>query len=259
MNRQRQAGRPALRSLEIHELLASAASFSQSIRAVKGRLTPGFEWYPYDTMSAVWHLDRLLRATIGGCFRDGAGCLVSGSQDGELAFFLESLGYEVIAADHPAYNHNGMRGIRALKTALGSGGRDPRNRCGPPVHAATRQLRSGDPARGSVSSAQSFLRVGRIGAALDAPAVEHAHRTPVPRWRADASAGGAGLSAEGERAFNEDDSELFLFFPNPRFRVLLERCHWEVRDFLRREIRPAATRSGLIAMKRGFLFCTDSV
>jgi len=43
-----------------------------------------------------------------------------GSQDGELAFFLESLGYQVIAADHPAYNHNGMRGIRALKAALNS-------------------------------------------------------------------------------------------------------------------------------------------
>src|SRR5206468_480585 len=43
-----------------------------------------------------------------------------GSQDGELAFFLESLGYQVVAADHPAYNHNGMRGIRSLKAALGS-------------------------------------------------------------------------------------------------------------------------------------------
>ena len=39
-----------------------------------------------------------------------------GSRDGELAF-SSSLGYQVVAADHPAYNHNGMRGIRALKAA----------------------------------------------------------------------------------------------------------------------------------------------
>ena len=52
---------------------------------------------------------------------DGRGRVLDmGSQDGELAFFLESLGYQVVAVDHPAYNHNGMRGIRALKAALGS-------------------------------------------------------------------------------------------------------------------------------------------
>src|SRR5690606_4198047 len=39
---------------------------------------------------------------------------------GELSFLLEALGFHVTAIDHPSYNHNGMQGIRALRSALGS-------------------------------------------------------------------------------------------------------------------------------------------
>src|SRR5215467_1328311 len=78
----------------------------------------GFEWYPYDTLSALGHLEKLLTTANRGLL-DGRGRVLDmGSQDGELAFFLESLGYQVVAVDHPAYNHNGMRGIHALKTAV---------------------------------------------------------------------------------------------------------------------------------------------
>ena len=80
----------------------------------------GFEWYPYDTLSALGHLEKLLTGANRGLLDCSGRVLDVGSQDGELAFFLESLGYQVVAVDHPAYNHNGMRGIRALKAALGS-------------------------------------------------------------------------------------------------------------------------------------------
>jgi len=92
-------------------------------RARLGIRSPGFEWYPYDTLASLTHCERMLRganrALVGP---DGAGCQVLdlGCADGELAFFLESLGYRVTAVDHPVYNHNGMRGARALKAALGS-------------------------------------------------------------------------------------------------------------------------------------------
>ena len=88
-----------------------------------GIRNPGFEWYPYDTLSSLTHCNRLLsganRAMLGP---HGAGrkVLDLGCADGELAFFLESLGYQVTAVDHPVYNHNGLRGARALKDALGS-------------------------------------------------------------------------------------------------------------------------------------------
>src|SRR4051812_4744155 len=109
------------RSVDIAALVTEATRFADRMRRLKQTLgDPGFEWYPYDTMSAVGHLEKLLTGGNRGLL-DGRGRVLDmGSQDGELAFFLESLGYQVVAADHPAYNHNGMRGIRALKAALGS-------------------------------------------------------------------------------------------------------------------------------------------
>ncbi len=92
-------------------------------RARLGIRNPGFEWYPYDTLSSLTHCSRLLsganRALLGPV-GGGRQVLDLGCADGELAFFLESLGYRVTAIDHPVYNHNGLRGARALKAALGS-------------------------------------------------------------------------------------------------------------------------------------------
>jgi tRNA (mo5U34)-methyltransferase len=107
--------------VDIAALVKEARRFAERIRRVKQSLgDPGFEWYPYDTLSALGHLEKLLTGANRGLV-DGRGRVLDmGSQDGELAFFLESLGYQVVAVDHPAYNHNGMRGIRALKAALGS-------------------------------------------------------------------------------------------------------------------------------------------
>ena len=92
-------------------------------RARFGLRNPGFEWYPYDTLSSLGHCDQLLRGanrTLFGPRGEGRKVLDVGCADGELAFFLESLGYRVTAVDHPVYNHNGLRGARALKAALGS-------------------------------------------------------------------------------------------------------------------------------------------
>ena len=107
--------------MDIAALVNEAARFEERMRRLKQSLgDPGFPWYPYDTMSALGHLEKLLTGANRSLL-DGRGRVLDmGSQDGELAFFLESLGYQVMAADHPAYNHNGMRGIRALKAALGS-------------------------------------------------------------------------------------------------------------------------------------------
>src|ERR1035438_7711477 len=98
-----------------------ADRFKRTIGRIKSDLGPvDFEWYPSDTLSAFVHLDRLLtggnRALLSGRKR----ILDVGCQDGEMSFCLESAGHEVVALDHPTYNHNGMRGIRALKAALGS-------------------------------------------------------------------------------------------------------------------------------------------
>jgi hypothetical protein len=73
-------------------------------------------------LSNVGHLDRLLSGphrVLSDLLADKP-VLDIGCADGDLAFFLESLGARVHAIDHPVTNHNGMRGVRALKEALGS-------------------------------------------------------------------------------------------------------------------------------------------
>src|SRR5208283_2407249 len=71
-------------------------------RARLGIRNPGFEWYPYDTLSSLTHCNQLLRGANRAIFGpDGGGrkVLDLGCADGELGFFLESLGYQVTAVD----------------------------------------------------------------------------------------------------------------------------------------------------------------
>jgi tRNA (mo5U34)-methyltransferase len=82
-----------------------------------------FEWYPYDTLANVSHLERLLSQDLESFLNSvcpNGRILDAGCGDGELAFFLESLGFNVVAIDHPMYNHSGMQGVRALRAQLGS-------------------------------------------------------------------------------------------------------------------------------------------
>ena len=128
---------------------------------------------------------------------DGAGrkVLDLGCADGELAFFLESLGYQVTAVDHGVYNHNGMRGARALKAALGSA-----------VELVELDLDRPFQLPGGPYDFAFFLGTlyhlrnpfhvleelaKRAGLLLS----EHAHRAPFSRRRADAERRRAGVPA----------------------------------------------------------------
>ena len=108
---------------DIGTLLSRARAFKDTLRAVKARLaTPDLEWYPYDSLANLSHLDRLLTGanrSILESAREGTVADI-GSQDGDLSFFLESAGFRVQALDCPETNHNHMRGIRAISAALGS-------------------------------------------------------------------------------------------------------------------------------------------
>jgi tRNA (mo5U34)-methyltransferase len=109
-------------SEDVSAVLSRAAEFKRSLDKIKKHLAPlDFEWYPYDTLANLIHFDKLLsgpnRFLLSG---KKLRILDVGCQDGELSFFLESLGHEVVALDHCVYNHNGMRGLRTLKEALGS-------------------------------------------------------------------------------------------------------------------------------------------
>ncbi|HXK05355.1 MAG TPA: class I SAM-dependent methyltransferase [Verrucomicrobiae bacterium] len=217
--------------MDVAELIGEARRFGERLRAVKRGLgETGFEWYPYDTLSAFQHLEKLLTGANRGLFTGSGRVLDVGAQDGELAFFLESLGYHVVAADHPAYNHNGMRGIRTLKAALGS--------C-VEVHEI-------DIDRPFTLPHDSYDLVIMLGVlyhlrnpfyVLEELARHTTHcllSTRVARRYPDGAAMPAGVALAyllAENELNQDNSNYFIF-NEAGLRAMLARSHWDVLDYV---------------------------
>ncbi len=114
---------PAPGDLNLKEFLRRARRFRGGLDHAKAHIAAtDFGWYPYDSFSNFFPLkhilgeqERLLQELPGSLPVADIGCA-----DGDLSFFLESLGCRVQAIDHPAPNYNGMKGVRALKAALNS-------------------------------------------------------------------------------------------------------------------------------------------
>lgn len=218
-------------------------SFLEKARAFAGRLAEvrrhagakGFEWYPYDTLANVKHLNELLTGTNRELLSEhgnGRTVLDLCCGDGDMSFFLESVGYRVVAVDFPAYNHNGMRGVRAMAEALGSkveireidldrqfimpeapGGRrfDLVLFLGALYHLRNPWFVLEELARHSELSVMS-TRV--------------ANRYP----NGDAMPAGVPLAyLLDEDSLNEDNSNYFIF-SEPGLRLMLKRAHWRVLD-----------------------------
>jgi tRNA (mo5U34)-methyltransferase len=108
---------------DVTELRKQAAQFRKRLVKAKARIGAGeFEWYPYDTLSAFDHLDRLLTGRHRFLLElaEDQPILDLGCQDGDLSFFFELLGCEVHAVDLPDWNCNQMRGVARLREALQS-------------------------------------------------------------------------------------------------------------------------------------------
>ena len=221
--------------MDISQLVKESKAFEERLRQAKRKLgdqtgNPGFEWYPYDTLSALAHLDGLLTGKRRAIL-DGRGRVLDmGSQDGELAFFLESLGYQVVAVDHPAYNHNGMRGIRALKAALGS----------------QIEIHELDVDRPFTLPHDTYDLVCFLGIlyhlrnpfyVLEELARRTTHcllSTRVARRFPDGKPMPANVAIAyllGADELNRDESNYFIF-SEPGLRLMLERTHWEIRDYV---------------------------
>ncbi len=108
--------------MDIADVKDRALAFMQELELRKTKLAPSFTWYPYNTLSNFWHLDalftgehRLLLDLIGNKSVADIGCA-----DGDIAFFLETLGCRVQTIDYAPTNYNGLQGVKLLKKELSS-------------------------------------------------------------------------------------------------------------------------------------------
>ncbi|OQP64789.1 hypothetical protein A3860_18705 [Niastella vici] len=103
------------------ELEHKAMAYNNELDAIKETLKDQVSWYPYGTLNNFIHLRSIfnkfpLETLIG----QSKQTLDIGAADGDLAFYLETLGYHADIIDYPPTNFNHLRGAKILKDHLKS-------------------------------------------------------------------------------------------------------------------------------------------
>jgi tRNA (mo5U34)-methyltransferase len=211
------------------DLQLATAAFQRKLNEVKKSLGPQeFPWYPYDTFGSTRSLDTLLAPNSVELVKQLAGnlpVLDVGCGDGDLSFFLESLGCQIDAVDYPPTNHNGMRGIRRLKEALGSKIE---------IHAmdVDGEIRLPRPLYGLTLFLGILYHVKNPFHVLERLA-EHSQFCLLSTRIAQTTPRGARMSDEalaylvGEYELNADESNYWIF-SEAGLRRLLERTGWKI-------------------------------
>ena len=108
--------------MNISEISLKARSFSKYLQGIKLAEGETIQWYPYPTLENFNHLAMILDAPYRHIldFSHGKPIMDIGAADGDLAFFLESLGHEVHIMDYAPTNYNQLRGARRLREILKS-------------------------------------------------------------------------------------------------------------------------------------------
>jgi tRNA (mo5U34)-methyltransferase len=112
-----------LMGIDVSDLRRRAEAFSKDLERTKAELNRDASfWYPYGTLSNLDHLDRLLTGSHRFLLDLAVDRRIAdiGAADGDLAFFLETLGLRVDVVDHAPTNFNSLQGVRLLKEALKS-------------------------------------------------------------------------------------------------------------------------------------------
>lgn len=96
------------------EIMARMTDFEQELAEQKSSESD-IPWYPYGTMSNFHHLKLLINDEMDALFSGGMRFADVGAADGDLAFYLESLGNSCSIFDYGPTNFNRLRGARRLK------------------------------------------------------------------------------------------------------------------------------------------------
>lgn len=223
------------RQLDISEINRRAASFQRRLDEARHNIERRgrrIAWYPYRSLSGLANLDKLLtgeRRRLLELAGDDP-ILDLGCADGELAFFLESLGFCVHAVDYPETNCNNMEGVRALKEELGSSieilGVDLDSQFALPGHryglafflGTLYHLKNPYYALEALAERALYCVLSTRVARYAADRRTRIHELPV-----------AYLLAEGEA--NQDWTNYWVF-SETGLKRLLERTGWQVLDFV---------------------------
>jgi tRNA (mo5U34)-methyltransferase len=216
----------------IDELTSLAKTFGDKLASVKRDLSPGpFDWYPYQSLSNFTTLDQTLTGESRSLLHLAGGLpiLDIGCADGDIAFFLESLGQHVEVIDNPITNFNAMCGVKALKSALSSS-------IG--IHAMDLDADFTLPAReyglvlllGVLYHLKNpFLVLEKLSKHTRYCLLSTALTSTVPEVESDISNSPLSFLAS-EREMN-GDATVYWIFTDAGFRRLLERTNWEICDY----------------------------
>ncbi len=109
---------------ELPRLKDQSQQFHERLQDVKKKapLHPALKWYPWASLGQFDILDDMLKGDMQALLNmiGRETVLDVGCGDGDISFFLESLGARVDAVDHAPTNYNAVYGVRALKEYLKS-------------------------------------------------------------------------------------------------------------------------------------------
>ena len=107
--------------MNIREIQKKVDKFEERLDVVK-KESPAIKWFFGDILSNIDAIGSLLKGKNRDIFGEFIGGHVAdiGAADGDVAFFLETLGYQCDIIDFPQYNYNGMAAAYHLKEALKS-------------------------------------------------------------------------------------------------------------------------------------------
>lgn len=104
------------------QLLKLAQDFQTELDRKKSARKVAFPWYPYGTLNNFIHLRDAFNRHPLQSLTESKHVADIGAADGDLAFFLQSLGYKVDVIDYAPTNFNGLQGVKSLIDMLGVAG-----------------------------------------------------------------------------------------------------------------------------------------
>lgn len=103
------------------QLEQQASAYNKELDVIKESLKSQVSWYPYGTLSNFIHLKGIFnKYPLDSLMGTSKQTLDIGAADGDLAFYLETLGYHADIIDFPPTNYNHLKGAKALKEQLKS-------------------------------------------------------------------------------------------------------------------------------------------